>query len=134
MRCGAGSHAGEMHCGSGHNQVTFGVLVSTVVMYTAKGKHTSVHDNVCLSQGVEAEARTLVFLGWPGQNEPEDDDLNALDANGPALASPMHSQGSAYYPDSMNGLTLGSNPISAQMSQDTAEKMSNSPIGSKQLM
>ncbi len=83
---------------------------------------------------MEAEASTLVFLGWPGQNEPEDDDLNALDTNGPALASPMHSQGSAYYPDSMSGLTLGSNPISAQMSQDTAEKMSDRPIGSKQLM
>lgn len=93
-----------------------------------------MHDNLCLSQGVESEASTLVFLGWPGQNEPEDDDLNALDANGPALTSPMHSQGSAYYPDSMNGLTLGSNPISAQMSQDTVEKMSNRPIGSKQLM
>ncbi|DBA80043.1 TPA: hypothetical protein ACH3X2_007536 [Trebouxia sp. C0005] len=89
---------------------------------------------LAVMQGVEAEASTLVFLGWPGQNEPEDDDLNALDANDPALASPMHSQGSAYYPDSMNGLTLGSNPISAQMSQDTAEKMSNRPIGSKQLM
>ena len=93
-----------------------------------------MHDNLCLSQGVESEASTLVFLGWPGQNEPEDDDLNALDANGPALTSPMHSQGSTYYPDSMNGLTLGSNPISAQMSQDTVEKMSNRPIGSKQLM
>ena len=134
MQCGAGSHAGEMQCGSGYNQVTLGVAMGTVLMYTAKVKQYSVRDNVCLSQGVEVEARTLVFLGWPGQNEPEDDDLNALNANGPALASPMHSQGSAYYPDSMNALTLGSNPISAQMSQDTAEKMSNGPIGSKQLM
>jgi len=86
-------------------------------------------------QGVEAEASTLVFLGWPGQNEPEEDALNApIDYNGPALASPMQSQSSASYQDSMAGLTLGSGALSAQMSQDTAEKMSNGPIGSKQLM
>lgn len=81
------------------------------------------------------EASTLVFLGWPGQNEPQDDDLNAhLDSNNPSSMSPMHSQASTSYSDSISGLNLGSNPISAQMSQDTADKMSNRPTGSKQLM
>ena len=90
---------------------------------------------VLYMQGVEAEASTLVFLGWPGQNEPEEDALNdPMDINGPALASPMHSQSSACYQDSLTGLNLGSGAISAQMSQDTADKMSNGPIGSKQLM
>ena len=86
-------------------------------------------------QGVKAEAHTLVFLGWPGQNEPEEDALHTpLDTNGPALASPKHSQGNTCYQDALPGLSLGSGAISAQMSQDTAEKMSNGPTGSKKLM
>ena len=78
------------------------------------------------------EASTLVFLGWPGQNEPEEDALNApQDCNGSPLASPGHSQSSTCYQDALG---LGSGAISAQMSQDTAEKMRSGPLDSKQLM
>ena len=80
-------------------------------------------------QGALHAASALVFLGWPGQNEPEDDALNAqLDIS---LASPMPSQGSPCYQDALG---LGPGAISAQMSQDTADKMSSGPFGGKQLM
>lgn len=80
-------------------------------------------------QGAMNAASALVFLGWPGQNEPEDDALNApLDSS---LASPMPSQGSSCYQDALG---LGPGAISAQMSPDTAEKMSNGPFGGKKLM
>ena len=57
-----------------------------------------------------------------------------MDSNGPGLTSPKHSQGSICYQDALPGLSLGPGAISAQMSQDMAEKMSNGPIGSKRLM
>ena len=83
-------------------------------------------DSDMVWQGEEEEASTLVFLGWPGQNEPEEDALHPP----AALSSPLHSQGSACYQD----LNIGSGAISAQMSQNTADKLSNGPLGSKQLM
>ena len=89
-------------------------------------------------QGSEHEADKLVFLGWPGQNEPEEEALNAYmspsaGARGLGLQGPMKSN--SMHQDSLAGLGLGCacGHMSAQLSQETADKMSNRPIGAKPL-
>lgn len=111
-------------------------MACILLVHMVKSCMLSVHVvKPCMLQGVHGEAGTTVFLGWPGQNEPEEEPLSAsLDSNGPVLASPSLSQASAVYQDTLPALSLGPGAISAQMSQDTAKKMSNGPIGSKQLM
>ena len=81
-----------------------------------------------LVQGTQDEADRLVFLGWPGQNEPEEEALNAqegVSTQAPHGAKHQHQ-------DSLANLNLACG-MNAQLSQETAHKMSNRPIGSKQL-
>ena len=80
-------------------------------------------------QGTKAEADKLVFLGWPGQNEPEEEALNAPEGFG--TQAPSHGA-KLQHQDSLASLNLACG-MNAQLSQETAHRMSNRPIGSKQL-
>ena len=87
-------------------------------------------------QGSEQEADRVVFLGWPGQNEPEEEALNAsMDLagfRGPSLSSAL---ASSLHQDNLGSLNMGCGHghMNAQLSQETADKMSNRPSGAKQL-
>lgn len=79
----------------------------------------------------------MVFLGWPGQNEPEEEALNAsMSPNAGArrvglqgaLSNPMHQDNLPNL-----GLACGRGHMNAQLSQETADKMSNRPTGAKRL-
>ena len=75
----------------------------------------------------------MVFLGWPGQNEPEEEALNAsLSPN--AAVRRVGLQG-ALSKDNLPslGLACGCGHMNAQLSQETADKMSNRPTGAKRL-
>ena len=94
---------------------------------------TDVAQSANILQGSECEADKMVFLGWPGQNEPEEEALNAsLSPN--AGARRVGLQGALSKDNLPNlGLACGCGQMNAQLSQETADKMSNRPTGAKQL-